>query len=235
MTSRGVPIFRLLKSLGRGIRAFLQAVSIPMETVIFLPGVVVVSGTKLVITRLLHLQTERLRLLESFGGTLVLNERPGPRAALTLTLIPSLVAICLGLIFLLPFIINFSLLGVTPITSLDWIVGKAPRSIDSLLPQLLAWYRIEEIVFFWIGFSCWFCAAPRAKDIRDAREYKRAGTSLGARVGDFWLDLVYAMVRIFEVFDEAMLWIGANAFLASGLATIALLLFVTRLALRIML
>ncbi len=207
--------------------------ALPTLTLAFLPGVVVTAGSRLVTARTLNVKTARLRLSAVFGGDMPVEGEMAAQQRVAMAFVPSAVACAVGLVLLLPFLIDLTLLGVPVVTSFGWITGEAPRSAtDSALGQLLAWYEPGELVAMWVGFSCWYCCAPKAAEVRDARSALRRRRRKRAAAAVATLGVVYAVARIFVIFDEAMMWLGANLFIASGLASVVLLTASVRLVLR---
>lgn len=226
-------VFGVVRAGAGWVRLVLYNFALPTLTLAFLAGVVVTAGSRLVAARMINVNTGRLRLSTAFGGEMPIEGDMTVQQRMAMTFVPSAIACAVGLVLLLPFLIDLTLLGVPIVTAFGWITGEAPRSAsDSALGQLLAWYEPEELFALWVGFSCWYCCAPKAAEVRDARSALRRRRRKRAAAAVATLGVVYAVARIFEIFDEAMMWLGANLFIASGLASVVLLTASVRLVLR---
>jgi hypothetical protein len=209
-------------------RALLLSVSTAAATAAFLPGVAVAVAARVVTARLLGRSITHGQFTTQVGGQVELSGKLEGWTAAAYGLLPLVGLAGLGALLLLPTIVNAQVLGISPLPAVtsDPAVATGDDLIGTLLPGALVTLSPGAILASWAGVSCFYLATPEYAALAEVRfQLRNAGS---ARRTAKWLRVALAPVagvrRLLSLLDEIALWLGLNVLIASGTATILLLM-----------
>jgi hypothetical protein len=226
-----------LKGVGGAVRSLLLIASTQAAMAVFLPGLLAIIGLRGLLAQLYGLRVLHRNMQTVFGGELEIGgdrRLHGERASILL--FPNLVLVLFGVVLLTPFLVRFVVLGVSPLPA----VTASPEilvSRDLGAPEIISAIVANEpldLLRFWTGIACWYCAAPGYRNVRTGRQelaqvvtkgQRHAGAASILRWATAPVELV---ARILGVFDDAFTWLGANVLIASGGFTLFALLIIER-------
>lgn len=198
-----------------GIMAVLQASSVTLATVVFLPGMLIRIGCQLLAAASSDTRIGHSEFLTELGGEV--RHFSGPTAWARMLLSTVLGPSLLGAVLLLPAVVRLRLLDVRPFASISADPGLVISHDTSYLPIAEAMSRYGALGFLslWFGISCFYCSVPTKALLDGARDENQSR----ARWSPMRL-IVTVLNGFFRPlrFLDALLTLGlAGTYLASGL------------------
>jgi len=215
-----------------GLSAFLTAVSTMTATLVFLPGILCLIGARALVANLCGVSVRDEEFMTILGSRTRIRGHATRWRRVAVLLGPYGACLLLGALLLTPYLVRVQVLGVPLLP----VVGSNPRAVAGkegegvLFANLLFTYDGWDIARIWTGVACWFCCAPPYETMKEVRTTLRLIAHshtkrrwVAAALARVSTPLV-AATRVFSVFDAALVWLGGNAFIASGaISFIALL------------
>lgn len=211
------------KPIAKSAHQLLSAISAGGVTAIVLAGVLVIIGLREVLARLTHVNFGRPGFFSVFDPVPIPPRAPR-WGRVSVRLLPHLLALVIGTMLLLPYLVAFEVLGVAPIPAVNQDPALLFRdgSGPTVITNLLATYGTLDLLRLWGGFAFWYCSPPIYLDVRRSREDLKAvamenrNWRRSARILSGVLWLPERLLRALTVFDGAMVWMGGNALIATG-------------------
>jgi hypothetical protein len=207
-------------SVRRGALAVLEASSVTLATVVFLPGVLIRLAWQVLTAALCGMQVAHRGFVTELGGEV--EHVAGARAWSKLLLGTVAGPMLVGAALLLPTIVRTTLLDVRPFASISSNPGLVVGQDTSLLPFLDTLDRFGWAGFLrlWFGISCFYCCIPSpailagaAAENRARRPWSPLRLALGSLIGLF---------RTLRALDMLLTLGFAGTYLASGLVVLLL-------------
>jgi hypothetical protein len=214
------------------IRQVLLFGSTSAATALFMPGIALRIGCRVVIARLAGVSVRHGSFINHFGGQMEIEGNMSPWKRVTLYLLPSLMLGVMGGLALLPVLMRNELLGV-PIFG---TVGADPSVVannelpERALPALFAVHGDLDLLRIWVALGCFYCAALPAAEMGEVmsalnRARRRPRLAQAVRTG---IKPFYVASRALGAVDEAALWLGFNVLIGSGGVAIFIWLIISR-------
>jgi hypothetical protein len=203
------------QSLRRGALAVLEASSVTLATVVFLPGVLVRIGCQVLTSAISGMRIAHHGFVTELGGEV--EHLSGPRAWSRLLIGTMAGPMLIGALLLMPFIVRTALLDVRPFASVASDPGLVLGRDTSLTPFFETFYRFgwADSLRLWFGISCFYCCIPSSTILDKAAEENRSHVRWPLRRIAF--GSLIGLVRTLRTLDALLTFGFAGTYLASGL------------------
>ncbi|MDQ3822942.1 MAG: hypothetical protein M3321_06855 [Actinomycetota bacterium] len=191
--------------------AVVQATSVMLANIVFLPGVLVRVACQRLAGSFSGAPVAHADFATQLGGKVApVSDRTRWSILLFATVAGPLL---LGSILLMPMIVRATLLDVRPFAPVSSDVVLSRNTSFLPIAQIFARFGPVEFLRLWFGVSCLYCCIPSTEILAGAAEENRRR----ARSWRFTLGPVIGVLRALRILD-ALLTIGfAGTYLASGL------------------
>jgi hypothetical protein len=206
------------ESLRRGARAVLEASSVTLATVVFLPGVLVRIGCQALTSAISGMRIAHHKFVTDLGGEV--EHVSGPRAWSKLLIGTMAGPMLIGAVLLMPTIVRTALLDVRPFASVASDPGLVLGRDTSLVPffETLDRFGWADSLRLWFGISCFYCCIPSSMILsKSAEENSSRGRWSPRRMA---FGPLIGLVRALRALDNLLTFGFAGTYLASGLVVL---------------
>ncbi len=206
------------QSLRRGARAVLEASSVTLATVIFLPGVLVRIGCQILISAISGMRIAHHDFVTDLGGEVKYLD--GTRAWSRLLIGTMAGPMLIGAVLLMPFIVRTALLDMRPFASVASDPGLVLGRDTSLTPFFETFYRFgwADSLRLWFGISCFYCCIPSSEILKEAAGENHSHGRWSPRRIAF--GSLIGLVGALRALDALLTFGFAGTYLASGLVVL---------------